>query len=172
MRCGGSPRVVLAVDEGDAGVAEIESTELVDGFNVGRGRDVEFFAAGDCAVFHVDEAGYHGELVFWCAGAGLPVSPLRASLVSPLTRHRVRVELGFVHGVADRVASIQSQILAASSLVALDVGSDVTNVVQEAVCQVLQLLLVTGCDKPLLDIRFKMAGAGVENVVGSTNSAL
>jgi hypothetical protein len=56
VRRSSPPRIILAVDEGYARVAEVPAAELVDGFDVGWRGDVELLAARDCAIFYVDEA--------------------------------------------------------------------------------------------------------------------
>lgn len=63
MGCGGSPGVCFSVDEGDAGEAEVDTAEFVDGVDVWWGIDVEGFTAGNGCVFEVNEARDKGQLV-------------------------------------------------------------------------------------------------------------
>lgn len=75
VRGGGAPGVLLAVDDGQARVADAEAAVLVDRFDVRGLVDVESLAADDGGVVEVNSAGDQRELVARDAGAGLEVAP-------------------------------------------------------------------------------------------------
>lgn len=69
--CCGAPGVLLAVDEGQARVAEVEAAVLVDRVDVGRLGVVEGFHADDRVPRYVTEARDDRELIFWDPRPGL-----------------------------------------------------------------------------------------------------
>lgn len=75
VRGGGAPGILLAVDDGQAGVADAEAAVLVDGLDVRGLVDVEGLAADDRGVVQVDGARDQGQLVARDAGSGLEVAP-------------------------------------------------------------------------------------------------
>lgn len=75
VRGGRAPGVLLAVDDGQPRIADVEAAVLVDGLDVRGLVDVEGLAAGDGGVVQVDGAGDQRELVPWNTGAGLEVTP-------------------------------------------------------------------------------------------------
>ena len=68
------PGVGLAVDNGEARVADGVAAMLVDGLDVGRGRDIEGLAADDGLVLEVDQAAEDG-LLRWGYVGCLEVAP-------------------------------------------------------------------------------------------------
>lgn len=75
VRGGRAPGVLLAVNDGQARVADVEATVLVDGLDVRRLVDVEGLAAGDGRVVKVDGTGDQRKLVVRDTGPGLEEAP-------------------------------------------------------------------------------------------------
>ena len=77
------PRILFPVYDGEPVVRDMVSAVLVDGVDVGRGGDVEGFAADGFGEGEVDEAADEREDGLGHAGAGLQEAPLGAVLVGP-----------------------------------------------------------------------------------------
>ena len=102
-RCS-APGILLAVYDRETVVRDMVAAVLVDGVDVGRGGDVEGFAADGFGEGQVDEAADEREDAGRDAGAGLQEAPLGAVLVGPgapgLREVVLRVEGGVVRVVA------------------------------------------------------------------------
>jgi hypothetical protein len=76
------PWVLLAVDDGQAWVRDVEASVAVDAVYVRRRGDVEGLDACDAHVLQSAGAGDQRELVLGSTGAGLEEAPFRADLYS------------------------------------------------------------------------------------------
>ena len=100
------PRILLAVNECEAGVADAVAAVCVDGCGVGGRGDVEGVAADEGFVVEGDGAGDEGELGCGDGGAGLEEAPLGAVLVGPAAPGLGKVGLGVEGCVVGGVAFV------------------------------------------------------------------
>ena len=77
------PWILFPVYDRETVIRDVVSAVFVDGVDVGRGGDVEGFAADGFGEGEVDETADEGEDGFGDAGAGLQEAPLGAVLVGP-----------------------------------------------------------------------------------------
>lgn len=176
-----APWVLLAVDDGQARVADAKAAVLVDGLNIRRLVDVEGLAASNGCVVEVDGAGDQRELVARNAGAGLEVAPSVRTMLVKSGKYALRIVdlliANLVHPQAPRLLEIvllvelgvvggEAGILV---LVArLNLGDvDIADVVQELVRERLDLLAISADSQELLDILLKASSLGVQQGIGA-----
>lgn len=106
MRCCSSPRIYLAVDEGEPAIRDVVSAILVDDARIGWTGNVEGFATNDLFVRKINKTRDERKLGLGNAAAGLKVTPLRAVLVRPAAPGLRKVVLLVIGGIVRRPALV------------------------------------------------------------------